>query len=61
MAAVTSTAEAEKSWGRGCAIRDVAFFAKKRKPNFCLKKYQEQQKYKQTDDNCYLMKTIGCN
>ena len=61
MAAVTSTAETEKSWGRGCAIRDVAHFAKKRKSNLCPKTYQEQQKYHQTDDNCYLMKTIGCN
>ena len=45
MAAVTSTAETEKIWGRGCAIRDVAHFAKKRKSNLCLKTYQEQQKY----------------
>ena len=61
MAAATSTAETEKSQGRGCAIRDVAHFVKKRKPNPCLKLYQEQQKYNQTDENCYLMKTIGYN
>ena len=61
MAAATSTAETEKSQGRGCAIRDVAHFVKNRKPNPCLKLYQEQQKYNQTDENCYLMKTIGYN
>ena len=61
MTAVTSTAETEKSWGRGWPIRDVAHFAKKKKSNLCLKTYQEQQKYNQTDDNCYLMKIIGCN
>ena len=57
---VNGAYETEKSWGRGCAIRDVAHFATKRKPNLCLKTYQNQQKYNQTDDNCYLMKTICC-
>ena len=57
---VNGAYETEKSWGRGCATRDVAHFAKKRKPNLCLKTYQNQQNYNQTDDNCYLMKTICC-